>query len=84
MIPFICRAEKIDSDELVEGLMFSEDNKFNDCEDYFICEQGTLSVEFNSTQINEETLEISFDGGKHWDSVEKVAEDIALCRIDNF
>ena len=73
MIP-IHRAKIIDSDNLIEGMLFSEHNRHNDCEDYFICEQGTLSVHFNATQIDEETLETSFDDGICFYKTSTIAE----------
>jgi hypothetical protein len=85
---FICKAEKIDSDEEVEGAF---DGGFNIITSLYGGEtykgsDGTrkMVAKYFYEEIKPETLKISFDGGESWDSIDKVAEDIALCRIDNF
>lgn len=76
MIPFICRAKKIDSDELVEGFYTSK----KDGSKHFIRWDGYME------EIKPETLEISFDGGESFRSVGAINQklnDVFVCSMNS-
>lgn len=64
----IYRAKKIDSDEYVEGMLFTECNRLDDVLHYFICDKQTFSVEVNADLIDESTLAIHFTNSNMTDS----------------
>ena len=80
---FTARAKTTFNNQWAEGLVFSMWNRYNDCEDFYICSEGTLSVEENSDQIDEDTLQLSFNDGTDWYDVATIKEALTKQQVSN-